>query len=351
MKLNIFKTLALGALVMGFASCEKDYDKSDYDKPLPAATPLPTVETGEAGAFGESAIIDATMSPIEGAAPTNWGVLVSTSEVPTLAGSIKVEGDITKTSQKFAVSGLTDGTKYYYRTFVSNGVSVAYGETKSFVTDGEAWGTEKGYWSFSTAAEADAYLPYRAMLGASHSSAAGFTTCNMINLYGSEFYGVVSTVFDPVVLFDQLSGSLVTYGVMNAAGFKMDFSGMYFPKVWFDATMIQMYFGEETYPGHFDVYVSNEPLQTAADLKNAVKIGSSKGTSKAQELYTTNMQTTSANPMTFDIPMDYWGETYVYIVSTADYNGSFSGETSFGIVVFGYGLEVTVPKTADEEEA
>ena len=347
MKLNIFKTLALGVLTMGFVACDEDFTKADYDAPIAATGVLPTVTTGEVGAFGESAIIDASMTLVEGAAPTNWGVLVSTSAEPTLAGSIKVEGDITKTSQKFAVSGLTDKTHYYYRTFVSDGVSVAFGETKEFTTDGEAWGSEQGYWSFGTAAEADAYLPYRAMLGATHASAFGFTTCNMLALYGQEFYGVASTIFDPNKLFNQLSGSLATYGVMNAAGFKMDFTGMYFPKVWFDATMIQMYFGSTDYPGHFDVYVSNEPITDAAGLQTAVKVGSSKGTGKAQELYATNMETSSKEPMKFDIPMDYWGETYIYIVSTADYTGSFSGETSYGIVVFGYGVEVTVPKTEE----
>ena len=345
MKLNIFKTLALGVLTMGFVACEVDYEKADYDAPLPSATALTKPTTGTVGAFGESAIIDASITPTEGI--TNWGVLVSTSEEPTLAGSIKVDGDITKTSQKFAVSGLTEGTQYYYRTFVSNSIDIEFGDTQSFTTDGAAWGTEQGYWAFATAAEADAYLPYRAMLDATNASAKPFMTCSMINLYGADFYGVASSVFNPEILFGQLSGSLTTYGVTNAAGFKMNFTGMYFPKVWFDATMIQLYFGEETYPGHFDVYVSHSPIESAADLQTAVKIGSSKGTTKAHELYVTNMETTAAAPLKFDIPMEYWDESYVYIVSTSDYYGDFSGEASFGIVVFGYGLEVTVPKTAE----
>ena len=347
MKLNIFKTLALGVLTMGFVACDEDFTKADYDAPIAAAGVLPEVTTGEADAFGESALIAASITPVEGAAATNWGVLVSTSAEPTLAGSIKMEGDLATTSKTFAVTGLTDKTHYYYRTFVSDGVSVAYGETKEFTTNGDAWGSEQGYWSFATAAEADAYLPYRAMLNASHSSAAGFTTVSMAALYGQEFYGVASTVFDPVKLFNTLSGSIVTYGVTNAAGFKMNFDGMFFPKVWFDATMIQMYFGETTYAGHFDVYVSHNPIETAADLQNATKIGSSIGSSKAQELYATNMETSSKEPMKFDIPMEYWGESYVYIVSTSDYNGVFGGDTSFGIVVFGFGIEVPVPATAE----
>ena len=347
MKLNIFKTLALGVLTMGFVACDEDFTKAEYDAPIAAAGVLPEATTGDADAFGESALIAASITPVEGAAATNWGVLVSTSAEPTLAGSIKMEGDLATTSKTFAVTGLTDKTHYYYRTFVSDGVSVAYGETKEFTTNGDAWGSEQGYWSFATAAEADAYLPYRAMLNASHSSAAGFTTVSMAALYGQEFYGVASTVFDPLKLFNTLSGSLVTYGVTNAAGFKMNFDGMFFPKVWFDATMIQMYFGETTYAGHFDVYVSHNPIETAADLQNATKIGSSIGSSKAQELYATNMETSSKEPMKFDIPMEYWGESYVYIVSTSDYNGVFGGDTSFGIVVFGYGIEVTVPATAE----
>lgn len=347
MKLNIFKTLALGVLTMGFVACDEDFTKAEYDAPIAAAGVLPKATTGDADAFGESALISASISPVEGATATNWGLLVSTNPEPSLAGSIKVEGDMAVPSTTFSVTGLTDKTHYYYRTFVSDGVSVAFGETKEFTTNGDAWASEQGFWSFATAAEADAYLPYRAMLGATHSSACGFTTVNMAALYGQEFYGVASTVFEPNVLFNTLSGSIVTYGVMNAAGFKMDFTGMYFPKVWFDVTMIEMYFGETTYPGHFDVYVSHNPIETAADLQNAVKIGSSKGAGKAQELYATNQATSSKEPMKFDVPSEYWGESYVYIVSTADYNSSFSGETSFGVVVFGYGVEVTVPKTEE----
>jgi hypothetical protein len=203
--------------------------------------------------------------------------------------------------------------------------------------------TEKGYWAFATADDANNYLPYRAMLAATHSSACGFTTVNMAALYGQEFYGVASTMFEPEVLFNTLSGQLVTYAVTNAAGFKFDFTGMAFPKVWFDAAMMQMYFGETNYAGHFDVYVSKEPIEDAAGLQNAVLIGSSKGTSSAQQYYATAMETSQDDPMMFDIPKDFWGESYIYIVSTADYNGSFGGDPSFGIVVVGYGLEVQVP--------
>ena len=341
MKLNIFKTLAWGVLLMGFAACEKDYEKADYDAPLAEAGILPTLTTGEVGAFGESAIIDASIEGAEGTAITNWGVLVSTTPEPTLAGSIKVEGDITKTSQKFAVSGLTEGTHYYYRAFVTDGVSIAFGDTKEFTTDGAAWGVQEGYWMFATAEEADQHFPYRAILDATHESACGFTTTTLENLFAN-IYGITSSIWDPEVMYYQGSASQTTMAVTNAAGFKFDFTGMYFPKVWFDAIQIQAYFGETGYPGHFDVYVSNELIEDMATLENAVKIGSSKGPGKAQELYATNLMT--SEPMKFDIPMEFWGETYIYVVNTSDYDGKFSGAKDFGVTIFGYGLEVTAPK-------
>lgn len=227
-------------------------------------------------------------------------------------------------------------------------IKIACSDDEHFVTitvqqEAIVYTTQKGYWAFATADDANNYLPYRAILAATHSTACGFTTVNMVNIYGQEFYGVASTMFEPEVLFNTLTGELVTYAVTNAAGFKFDFTGMAYPKVWFDAAMMQMYFRETNYAGHFDVYVSKEPIEDAAGLQNAVLIGSSKGTSSAQQYYATAMETSQDDPMMFDIPKDFWGESYIYIVSTADYNASFGGDPSFGIVVFGYGLEVQVP--------
>jgi len=349
MKLNIFKTLAWGVLVMGFAACEKDYEKADYDAPLAEAGILPTATTGEVGAFGESAIIDASIEGAEGTAITNWGVLVSTNSEPTLAGSIKVEGDLTKTSQKFAVSGLTDSTTYYYRSFVSDGVGVAYGKTKEFTTNGAAWGVQETYegWGFDSEETANSLFPYRAKLAEVEYQAGveafGFTACNMINLYKKDFFGLVSTAFDPVTLFATLSAPAAAYAVWNVAGFKVDFSGVYFPKVWYDVTMMQMYFGDTDYPGHFDVYVSKEPITDMAGLEAAVKIGSSKDAGEAQKLYATNIETDDKKRMLFDIPMDFWGETYVYISNISDLAGVMS-DPNYGIVVFGRGIQYTAPK-------
>ena len=249
----------------------------------------------------------------------------------------------------------TANIKFYvssdFKTLTSDGFGVYDRSSGQFIAQHSDYNCEdltgkqeQSYWEFNTAADADNYLPYRTMLGASHSSACGFTTVSMAALYGQEFYGVASTMFDPNVLFNTLSASIVTYGVTNAAGFKFDFNGLYYPRVWFDVTMIQMFFGYTEYPGHFDVYVSHNPIETTDDLKNATKIGSSKGSSEAHLLYATYQETSSEVPMKFDIPMEYWGESYIYIVSTADYTGEFSGELSLGIIVFGYGLEAINPQ-------
>ena len=347
MKLNIFKTLALGVLVMGFTACEKDYNKADYDRPLPESTPLPQVATGTAGAFAETAIIDASITPVEGMNIQSWGLLVGANENLTLSSAaIMLEGDADQTSQTFAVSGLTDKTQYYYCTYATNGVDVAYSEIATFTTNGDGWETAEAYVGFATAEEADAYLPYRAILDASHSSAFGFTTVSMFALYEQEFYGVASTLFEPNMLFNELTPKQATITVTNAAGFKMDFTGMYFPKVYFDVEMMQAFFGATDYPGHFDMYVSNTPIETLEDLEAAVKIGSSKDEGSAQELYVTNMYTSSTDPIYGEIPMEYWGEAYVYIVNAAVYDAAY-GDPNFGIVIYGYGLEASVAKSAE----
>lgn len=347
MKLNIFNTLALGVLVMGFTACEEDFKKADYDAPLPEATELPAVATGTVGAFAETAIIEGSITPVDGMIPQSWGVLVGTSENLTLTNAlVMLEGDAEKTSQTFAVAGLTDKTQYYYCTYATNGVDVAYSEIATFTTNGDAWETAEAYVGFATAEEADAYLPYRAILDASHSSAFGFTTVSMFALYEQEFYGVASTLFEPNMLFNELTPKQATITVTNAAGFKMDFTGMYFPKVYFDVEMMQAFFGETDYPGHFDMYVSNTPIETLEDLEAAVKIGSSKDEGSAQELYVTNMYTSSTDPIYGEIPMEYWGEAYVYIVNEAVYDAAY-GDPNFGIVIYGYGLEASVAKSAE----
>lgn len=345
MKLNIFKTLALGVLTMGFVACETDYDKADYDAPLEASTILPEVTTGDAELFGVLANITCEMTPVEGANPTNWGLLLNTSENLTLAGSAKYEGKITETTATFAISGLQENTKYYYCTFVSDGYNVAYGDTLAFET-GKAWEVKKETYDFATAEDADTHMPYRVMLHATDPEALGPTTVGFLHNFGLGGYVVVSAILDPVAFYERMEANLLTFGVMNASGFKCDFTGALFPAVTVDVLSNSLFFqGGGAAIGHFDVYVSNEPINDLYGVAGATKIGSSKDGGTEQKLYIANGDggdPTIHTPMTFSVPEDFWGECYVYIVNQSDYDGSVYGAVDYGIAIRGYAIETTV---------
>ncbi len=347
MKLNIFKTLALGVLTVGFVACEKDYEKSDYDTPIAFTSKLPEVVTGDAEPCGVSAIFTCEMTPMEDATTTNWGILVSKSEVPTLASSKKVEASLDQTSIKVALSNLDDLTTYYYRSFASDGYNVVYGETKSFKTDVAAWHNVPRPVSFLTTADADKYMPYRTMLAATHTGAFGPTTVDC-SLVGLPMGAVCATVLDPIALFGTGQGSVVTDAVYNLMGFEYDFTGLLFPSVSFDVIMLQALFGMTDLPGHFEVYVSDEPIVDEATFEKAVKIGSSTDAGKAQELYAINMQTSPDNPMKFNIPMDFWKKSYVYLYNKSDFEGKYA-PANLGVFVLGYTIETTELKPTTEE--
>ena len=349
MKLNIFKTLALGVLTVGFVACEKDYEKSDYDAPIAFTSKLPEVVTGDAEPCGVSAIFTCEMTPMEDATTTNWGILVSKSEVPTLASSEKVEASLDQTSIKVALSNLDDLTTYYYRSFASDGYNVVYGETKSFKTDVAAWHNVPRPVSFLTTADADKYMPYRTMLAATQPSSAFGPTTVDCSLVGLPMAAVCATVLDPVTLFTAGQAYIASDAVYNLMGFEYDFTGMLFPSVSFDVIMLQALFKDMTeYPGHFEVYVSDEPIVDEATFEKAVKLGSSTDPGKAQELYAINMQSSPDNPMKFNIPMDFWKKSYVYLYNKSDFEGTY-GPANLGVLVLGYTIETTELKPTTEE--
>lgn len=353
MKLNIFKTLVLGVLTMGFVACEKDYNKADYDAPLVVPTNLPEVTTGEVELYGVLANITCEMTPVEGANPTNWGLLLSDSKTLSLTGSQMYEGKITETSATFAISGLKENSKYYYCSFVSDGYNVAYGDTLEFET-GKTWEVKKTTYDFESKEDADNYLPYRVVLDATQEEVYGPTTVGMLHNYGLGGYVVVCAILDPIAFYERLEANLVTYGVMNAAGFKADFTGSLFPAVTVDVLSNSLFFtGGAAAIGHFDVYVSNEPIENLEGLANAKKIGSSKDGGTEQKLYIANGDAgdpTIHTPMTFSVPKDYWGECYVYIVNKSDYDGTVYGEVNYGIAIRGYAIETTSPPAEETPE-
>lgn len=354
MKLNILKTLAWGILAMGFVACEKDIDKADYDAPLAGPTILPEVTTGDVELFGVLANITCEMTPVEGANPTNWGVLVSESKTLSLAGSQMYEGNVAANSATFAVSGLEENTTYYYRSFVTDGVNVTFGETKEFET-GKAWLVQTKNYDFETAEMADEYLPYRSMLHATDATAFGPTTVPLLHAYGLSGYVVVASILEPQEFYVNLSAMLASYGVMNATGFKYDFSGTLFPTVSLDVISNSMFFTDsEPVIGHFDVYASNEPIEDLEGLEKATKIGSSKDSNNEQKIYLANAvagDPTIHTPLKFTLPKEFWGECYLYVVNKSDLDGSVYGTSDYGIAIRGYAIETTsapVEETPEE---
>lgn len=353
MKLNIFKTLAWGILVMGFVACEKDIDKADYDAPLAGPTILPEVTTGDVELFGVLANITCEMTPVEGANPTNWGLLISENQTLSLAGSQMYEGNIAANSATFAVSGLEENTTYYYRSFVTDGVNATFGETKEFET-GKAWTVQTKSYDFATAEKANEYMPYRRILAAADEKAFGPTTVQFLPMYGFTEYVVVSSILDPVAFYESFAAVLASPAVMNAAGFKYDFTGSLFPTVIVDVISNSTFFQDAAEViGHFDVYVSKEPIEDLDGLAKATKFGSSRDSSPEQKLYVANSSSGNPNihtPLKFTVPKDFWGECYVYIVNKSDLEGAYFGTPDYGIAIRGYAIETTSPPAEETPE-
>lgn len=170
---------------------------------------------------------------------------------------------------------------------------------------------------FSSVEAINAAFSYRAMLGASHTSAQPFTTNDISTLFGQGVCALVSSPFDHEVLFTQLSGRLVTNSVHNVVGTKVQLADMRYPRVEIDAYQMQALFGMVDYPGHFDVYVSETEINTLDDLLKATHVASSKDCAD----YVNNYSTSSESPVAFDIPQEFCDkECYIYISNKACYN-------------------------------
>ncbi len=343
MKFNIFSKLALGALAFAFVACEEDFTKADYDAPVAESRDLPTVTTGElVAATGDAAVVSIAIEEVvEGNPVLNWGVVVGTTENPTIAGSLISYADVAETSTNLMIGSLADNTTYYYRTFAYTEGGLAYGEVKSFQTSAAAW---ENQWSatglmwlpFTSAEEVEAAFPYRAMLAATHASAQPFMSIGGSPILGEGVGALVSSPFDANVLFSQGQGSLVCYGVHNIAGTYQDLSALAFPKVTLDILMMQYLFGMEDLDGHIDVYVSETEITSAEELAAATLIGSTSNNGQATVDYTRDYYTSAENPMSFDIPTKFWGPCYIYLSHKANYNnGVPEWNPDLGVVISG----------------
>ena len=346
MKFNIFSKLALGALAFAFVACDEDFTKAEFDAPVGESRDLPTVTTGDlVAATGDAAILGISVDEVvEGNPVLNWGVVVGTTENPTIAGSLISYADAAETSTNLMINGLADNTTYYYRAFAYTEGGLAYGEVKDFRTSAAAWDAQWSavgplWLSFTTKEEVAAAFPYRAILDATHSSAQPFMYEDASLLFGPGVAALVSSPFDADVLFSTLSGSLVCYGVHNIAGTYQDFSDLAFPKVTLDMVMMQMLFGMTDLDGHVEVYVSDKEITSAEDLAAATLIGSTRNNGQASVDYIRDNAVSAENPMTFDIPSKFWGPCYIYLSHKANYNnGMPEWNPDLGVVITGVGF-------------
>ena len=99
---------------------------------------VPTLTTPTATAIDQTgATLGATISATGGVAITQRGTVWGTSASPT--GNLLAEGGTAAGAFTQARSGLSQGTKYYYRGYASNAVGLAYSPDGSFYTEpGEA---------------------------------------------------------------------------------------------------------------------------------------------------------------------------------------------------------------------
>lgn len=325
---NITKTLFFGLMITAFAACSDDDEKADYDKTLPTPT-LPTVNTDAVEAFGTAAKATMTMTMTEGATVENQGFVVSTSTDASLSDEsttiVYVTGLVSGQPKTVAINDLEPGTTYYVKAFAYAPGGITYGETKE-ITATDDYERQTDYsadFSDMTAAAVEDFTTVK--LG---ETVYPFTPVSLA-LLGWDAWGFSSSIFSPD-LFETGSASLASYEEENILSYKADFTGKGFSQVWVQGISIASLFGDTyaTYPGDFEVYISEEPITTAEELAAATQLGTVKfSTDPTADTY-------MLNDGTFDIPIEYDGVCYISI-----YNHSvYATNGNFGVIIAGFDL-------------
>lgn len=317
------KTLALCLATAALAACGEDLEKDDYDRPSFSGQNLPTVTTGaiiENLGTQVTAEIEATAP--EGTPVTEAGIVIGTTETFSLTdeGSLVVKGDLDAAGKsEITVQNLSTGSTYYYKAYALTAGGIAYGETKSFVCS-VMERVEDVYVDFTDPAAADAFTTV-ALLGAEGGQAPKFHDLSPIGLRG--VYGYVSTIFDTDILFSQMSGRYVG-NTDNLITYAADFSGKSGVEVTFELLRMGVPFGEaQTSP--FEVYVSDQPVTTPAELAAATFVGNGQMGAEDQ-----------IDDYTFLIPRAFNKPCYVSLRIKAD-------TTNYGLALIGLGTSSMYP--------
>ncbi|MGI6231570.1 MAG: hypothetical protein ACOYJF_01815 [Prevotella sp.] len=128
---NMFKWLPMLLALFSFSACSDDDDYTIATEAI-----ITTVETGEAEVTAVSATTAGRVLDLSNSSSSSYevGTCYSVNQDPTTAGT-KVAGTIDSLGNVTAeLTGLTDGTTYYYCTYVTLQDRVTkYGDVKSFV--------------------------------------------------------------------------------------------------------------------------------------------------------------------------------------------------------------------------
>jgi len=129
MKTWLRQLLILYSVVVAFAGCSKDNDRT-----TPVKT-LPTVSTGAITDVSyNSASASGSISSDGGATISARGICWSTSASPTLGNSYVTDQGLTTGSFTLAMNNITAATTYYVRAYATNSVGTAYGNEVSFTS-------------------------------------------------------------------------------------------------------------------------------------------------------------------------------------------------------------------------
>ena len=131
MKKNILKGFALLVASVLMLSCSEDenYSASTY-------AVVTSITTGDAAVTAISATVFGTVQDLSPMASSTYqvGTVYGTMSDPTNGGTRQIGAIDDQGNVSTAISGLTEGTMYYYATFVTlQGKVTKYGDVKSFV--------------------------------------------------------------------------------------------------------------------------------------------------------------------------------------------------------------------------
>lgn len=267
----IIKTLALCATLAGLTACSEDLEKADYNRPAFTGQNLPAVTTGAViENLGTQVTVGLEATAPAGATVTEAGLIISDATTDfslTAEGNIVAKTTLDENGQgEVTVQNLETGKTYSYRAYAMTEGGIAYGQPQQF-TCSVMERVEDLYIDFSNPAAADAFTTV-ALLGEAGGMAPKFHDLSPIGL---PLYGYVSTIFDTDVLFGTMQGVLAGL-TDNLITYKADFSGKSGVQVEFELLRMGVPFGAaQTSP--FEVYVSDAPVTTAAELESATFIG------------------------------------------------------------------------------